>query len=503
MEYKIVIKNLTGDSLGEIVNYDKLTFTHVLNAEGSCQFEMSLTDPNYQILAIGNRELYIYRDDDLVWGGSIIMASGTYGGTDETVTVYAKGFFDLLRARFTGYNREFIGIDAGEIVRQLLYETQNLTSQTNPLLGTISTVPVIGGHEWVADTDLGRLTYSPQGSGTAITDYIKSTNFGFNIPSNATINGIKIRIKTFQDGSGNLDTEVKLVIGGAIQTVNRGTNSDVFDDSFPYYSYGGEYDLWDGGLTPSIINSSDFGVVFAYTCDPHHVAVAVDVTLCPEITVFYTIPLTDDYKDFGITIGTIQTSVNRNRTYEYKCLYDAISELADVLYGFDFEVTDNKQFNVYYPSKGTDKSDNIIFEFGTNIDKIDFAQDFTEPANEVLVLGNGSGTAMVTSTVTDTNMRGQYKLRKAINSQKDVDDESYLEAVGQKQLNTYAYVVRQYKVTQKANTSPEYGDLSVGDWIRIRVNHGYLQIEDVVRIKTIQVDVESGKETIKYLFDYE
>lgn len=337
MKYKIVITDLAGTELGEITQFNGLTYTHVLNREGDCQFEISLTDPNYDLLAIGSREIYIYRDTTLAWAGSLTLANGTFGGKNETVTIYAKGFFDLFRYRFTGASRIFSATDAGTIAWTLIDESQALT---------------------------------------------------------------------------------------------------------------------DG--------------------------------------------------DYGIDQGTIDTSVDRDRTYEYKNVYEAIVQLSEVLYGFDFDVTDTKEFNVHYPQKGADKSDNVIFDISKNLESIDFVQDFSEPANSIILLGAGNGSAMPVVTRTDTNMRSQYKLRQLINAQKDVSETATLESIGDKQLRTTAYVIRQYKVSQVPNTEPYYGELVTGDWVRVRANHGYLQIEDIVRIKTIQVDVDAGgKESIKYLFDYE
>lgn len=69
------------------------------------------------------------------------------------------------------------------------------------------------------------------------------------------------------------------------------------------------------------------------------------------------------YSDLGITEGTIDASVDRDRTYKFDNVHDSIYNLSNsnLANGFDFEVDNTKAFNVYYPLKGTNKF-NITFD---------------------------------------------------------------------------------------------------------------------------------------------
>lgn len=102
-----------------------------------------------------------------------------------------------------------------------------------------------------ANQALLSLTYS---------NYLKSTNFGFSIPSGATIDGIIVEIEKRDSIYLSQDSTVKLVKGGTIVGTNKSllgswTNVD------SYYTYGSSSDLWGTTWTDSDINASDFGVV--------------------------------------------------------------------------------------------------------------------------------------------------------------------------------------------------------------------------------------------------
>lgn len=338
IKYQIKITDLDGNEQGEFENFKSLYFDHVLNREGSCKFKVRLSDNklNTSMIQLGKREVHIYRENTKVWGGNIILLQGALSKNNDDVTIYAKGFFDLFKTRYTGALREFSSTDAGAIAWTLIDESQSLT---------------------------------------------------------------------------------------------------------------------DG--------------------------------------------------DFSITESDIDTSVDRDRTYQYKNIYDAIIQLSEVKNGFDFEITAAKEFKVHYPHRGDDLSDSQVLEWGKNIEKISrFELDFSEPANQITVLGSGQGEAMNTATRTNTTMRSAYKLRQLIYPYKDVEGISFLEAKGDELLIKKAHVRSEYEVVQKAESYPTYGILQIGDWIRIKVSYNLLELFDVVKIRKQGVYVNGGKEVMVYNFQY-
>jgi hypothetical protein len=97
-------------------------------------------------------------------------------------------------------------------------------------------------------------------SGTGTSDYLEGTNFGFAIPSNATINGIGVVWSLL-----STDVLVSLIKGGTIQGTNyAGIDSLQFSGlgTLGPVGYGGPSDLWGLTLAPSDVNSSNFGAVY-------------------------------------------------------------------------------------------------------------------------------------------------------------------------------------------------------------------------------------------------
>lgn len=92
--------------------------------------------------------------------------------------------------------------------------------------------------------------------------YLKATNFGFSIPSDATITGILVGIERSGSGQGNGgDNEVRIVKSdGSIGTTNKSVQQS-WAGAETYISFGGSSDLWDETWAYTDINDVDFGVV--------------------------------------------------------------------------------------------------------------------------------------------------------------------------------------------------------------------------------------------------
>lgn len=119
--------------------------------------------------------------------------------------------------------------------------------------------------------------------------YLKATNFGFAIPSTATIDGILVGIERSRTGIGGgsiKDSAVRIVKGGAIGSTNKGATGTAWPSADAYASYGGAADLWGESWTYSDINASNFGVAIsaAMTIDETGNARVDHV----RVTVYYT-----------------------------------------------------------------------------------------------------------------------------------------------------------------------------------------------------------------------
>lgn len=122
------------------------------------------------------------------------------------------------------------------------------------------------------------------------THYLKATNFGFSIPSGATIDGIIVEVEVAEPGGlGSISTtEIKLVKGGTISGTSRhGDSSSFWPNSDTYLTYGSSTQLWGLTWTDSDINASNFGVAIrAFNSSlKFQTTIAIDHI---RITVYYT-----------------------------------------------------------------------------------------------------------------------------------------------------------------------------------------------------------------------
>ena len=85
---------------------------------------------------------------------------------------------------------------------------------------------------------------------------LDASNFGFTIPTGATINGVVVKIDRKASASSAIQyTGVTLSAGGTTKTPGGLWITSVVTDTI-----GSSSDLWGATLTPTIVNNSSFGV---------------------------------------------------------------------------------------------------------------------------------------------------------------------------------------------------------------------------------------------------
>jgi hypothetical protein len=102
--------------------------------------------------------------------------------------------------------------------------------------------------------------------------YLFATNFGFAIPTGATIDGIEVSIERFRftTATGSVtDNTVSLIIAGTVSGDNKAGEAGGWNQGSSTVDSGGNEveaifgdssDLWGLSLTPADINNSNFGV---------------------------------------------------------------------------------------------------------------------------------------------------------------------------------------------------------------------------------------------------
>lgn len=99
-------------------------------------------------------------------------------------------------------------------------------------------------------------------SGQDESHYLRAENFGFNIPSGATIDGIEVKVERSKVGSGAIITnKMRLLWHGVIGGTSL-TSYSQWGTSDSEQIFGDPTDLWSRTWTPVDINRDDFGVVF-------------------------------------------------------------------------------------------------------------------------------------------------------------------------------------------------------------------------------------------------
>ncbi len=122
---------------------------------------------------------------------------------------------------------------------------------------------------------------------------LKLTDFDLNIPHDAVIQGIKVRLVT--TGSGNPDNVVISLASDGVTTTATGSDADS-DWSSGIVVVGGANDRWGRSWTAGQLNSDQFGVLIKVEDDDARVHSA-------EITVAYSVPADAKSLDFTVEVA--------------------------------------------------------------------------------------------------------------------------------------------------------------------------------------------------------
>lgn len=114
--------------------------------------------------------------------------------------------------------------------------------------------------------DDGNIAY-PSLPGGKYSYIIYTTSFGFSLPDDATVNGIKVEVEARYRWGVDNNAQIAYVAlrnTGSAPWGTAKTPATYLTSSLAVYSYGGDSDTWGlTGLTGADINASDFGVELA------------------------------------------------------------------------------------------------------------------------------------------------------------------------------------------------------------------------------------------------
>ena len=487
--------------IGEINNFKNLYFNKRLNNYGTCRFDILVDDTEANaLISLCEYEVYIYKvtstGDVLVWSGEQRRRTGSLvENHDDWCTIYCYDWLYALKDRYTAESVIYKDYDNVEL----------LPNQSFSIPEAIGTVPFDDESKILLDdTNYASVTIA---SSEKTTYLIDAHYYDFEIPADATIRGIEVTVKQYREKQQptGYAKDIKVFINKTLNyspILNLATNADL-PSTDTEMIYGSDTNLWGLTLTPTEVNNQL--IVFLQY-------VGVDVILninCVYIKVYYSvgnvIKVTDSGAiawdlietsqlktngDLGITEGTIATTQDRTRTYNNQNIMEAIINLSDVINGFDFEITDDKVFNVY-TVKGDDLTDSLILEYGRNLQSVSIDEDFTTPCNNAIVLGEViDGTELTRVDRPDTTTQAKYKLREMVLSADNVIDENTLNAKGDAML--YKYKEPLIKITfEVMRGKVDITQFSLGDLIRLIIKKGCYNIDSTYRIFEWTVDHEN------------
>ena len=139
------------------------------------------------------------------------------------------------------------------------------TGWVNP--GTGSEVVLSGSVvDWSNESNIlaPNSNYASSGSWGDYSSYLFASNFGFEIPNGADIDGIEVTVKGYTTQNQTYDYSLRLSIAGNPSGDNN-ASATYYALSNNTREYGSSVDLW--GLTPTTlqVNNTNFGVMLSIT----------------------------------------------------------------------------------------------------------------------------------------------------------------------------------------------------------------------------------------------
>lgn len=127
--YRILVKDASGNNLGEFNTFRNLQFGKKLNNFGTCTFDVPVNDPKSStLIALRVYSVWIYRNEDLLWAGEQATRQGTLDDKgDNWVKITCYDWFEQLNSRYTADDIIYTGVDAGQIAWDLIDTAQSET----------------------------------------------------------------------------------------------------------------------------------------------------------------------------------------------------------------------------------------------------------------------------------------------------------------------------------------------------------------------------------------
>lgn len=269
-----------GPELNESLDIAILDHTSASSIE---EFDLEVTETGSATLSTDKLD-YAPTDTALITGAGFLahtiytltISSEDDPTTSTTVEVTTDESGTLFYAyQLDGIYRPNYKVDArdgsGNIVATITF-TDSDTGAKNGT--TFASVSFSGSdHSWsnpsnAATSNNSRAT-STITSSSNVTDYLRSTGFGFTIPSDATVTGIEVSIErsgnSISGVNGVRDNIIRLVKNNTVVGNNKANTGLTWPTTDTVATYGNASDLWGTTWSPAEINHANFGVALSAT----------------------------------------------------------------------------------------------------------------------------------------------------------------------------------------------------------------------------------------------
>jgi hypothetical protein len=202
----------------------------------------------------------------------------------------------------------------------------------------------------------------------------------------------------------------------------------------------------------------------------------------------------DDEGDLGITRGTHPTTKDRQRTLRHDNVRDVLVGMSrlKVADGYDMDINNQLQFNIYYPTKGTLRPEIVFNDF--NI--ISWSSDrplTAKLANRVHVLGAGTGAGLTAATRNDTTQRATWGLLTGTLSEKGVSDSGELNDRGDRFLEKNNVPTDTIAITCR-DVSPDISTYDLGDTVTCELSE--IDFKEEMRVEKRVFDIKPNGQAV-------
>lgn len=194
-------------------------------------------------------------------------------------------------------------------------------------------------------------------------------------------------------------------------------------------------------------------------------------------------------EDTGISMGTTNVTTNINLTFNNQDVLSALQSIADAAQA-QFIVTTDRKLN-FMSNIGSDKSDNIQFEYNINQ---------TQQANILKFNVSDSGDNIVTkaygtnstlnSTQTDNTLKNKYGILEKFNSFTQANNQTNLDALTLSLISDTLY-------SPSLDLVPsELDNFDIGDIVKINIKNKLIDIDDSFQILEKNVKIINSQRSI-------